>query len=337
MGENANTCFDVTIIGGGPTGMFAAFYAGMRDMKTKVIEAASFLGGKLPYYAEKFLYDVGGIEAITAWNLTKQLEAQARTFEPVIVLSQLIDRMEQLADGTFRLTSRTGEVHLTRTIVVAIGGGTLVNQTLEAENAERYEGRHVHYSADNVERFRGRRVLISGGGDSAVDWALTLTNVAEFVGIVHRRETFRAHEGSVAQMRKSPVHVMTSSRIKEIQGDGDRVEGVTVERLETGENVLLRTDEIIVCHGVRPDLGGIKNWGLEIQRDRIVVDSWMQTSIPGIFAAGDVAEYPGKLPGLIAGGFMEGPAAINRVKSYIEPGKEVLPIWSTEHDKFRAR
>ncbi|MFD0711519.1 NAD(P)/FAD-dependent oxidoreductase [Paenibacillus sp. GCM10027626] len=328
--------FDVTIIGGGPTGLFAAFYAGMREMKTKVIETAPFLGGKLPYYREKFLYDIGGIAAITAGDLMKELEAQARTFDPVIVLSQLIVQMERRVDGTFCLTSNTGEKHYTRTVVIAIGGGTLVAQKLELPGAEQYEGCCLHYRAENVAHFRDKKVLISGGGDSAVDWALALAPIARFVGIVHRREEFRAHEGNVSKMKNASIRLMSSCRLKEIYGNGERIERVAIEHLGTDESFALDIDEIIVSHGVKPDLGGIKNWGLEIEQNRIIVDAWMQTNIPGIFAAGDVVEYPGKLPGLIAGGFMEGPAAINRAKAYLEPDKEVKPIWSTDHAALEA-
>ncbi|BFH60165.1 MULTISPECIES: NAD(P)/FAD-dependent oxidoreductase [Paenibacillus] len=336
MQKEMNPCYDVTIIGGGPTGLFAAFYAGMRDMKTKVIEAAPYLGGKLPYYREKFLYDIGGIEAITAEDLTKELEAQARTFDPTIVLSQLIETMERLDDGTFRLTSQTGEVHLTHTVLVAAGGGTLVAEKLDLPNARQYEGRHLHYKAESLEQFRNKRVLISGGGDSAVDWAIALASIAESVTIVHRRDEFRAHEGNVAQMRNTSVHIMTSSLLCGIHGDQERIYEVTIEHFDSGEISVLEIDEILVCHGVKPDLGEIKHWGLKIERGRVIVDAWMQTSIPGIFAAGDVAEYPGKLPGLIAGGFMEGPAAINRAKAYLEPYEDIKPIWSTGHPKLMA-
>ncbi|RAV21663.1 NAD(P)/FAD-dependent oxidoreductase [Paenibacillus contaminans] len=336
MAGETNSYFDVTIIGGGPTGLFAAFYAGMRDLKTKIIEAAPFLGGKLPYYSEKVLYDVGGIEAITARDLTMQLEKQARTFEPAIAYSQLIEKMERLEDGTFHLISNTGETHSTRTILLAIGYGTLVSNKLEVPNAERYEGSHLHYGAKSVDRFRGKRVLVSGGGDSAVDWALALASIAKYVGLVHRRDEFRAHEGNVAQLRNTAVHLMTSSRIKEIHGSDGQMESVTIEHLDKKGITSLDVDEIVVCHGAKPDLGEIKKWGLKIERDRIVVDAWMQTSAEGIFAAGDVVDYPGKLPGLIAGGFTEGPAAINRIKAYLNPRQEVRPIWSTDHAKLLA-
>ncbi|GED66516.1 ferredoxin--NADP reductase 1 [Brevibacillus reuszeri] len=336
MKEEIDSCYDVTIIGGGPSGLFAAFYAGMREMKTKVIEAAPYLGRKLPYYREKFLFDVGGIQAITAGKLVEELEAQARTFGPTIVLSQLIEKMERLSDGTIRLTSHIGETHLTRSVVIAIGGETLVPQKLELPNTKKYEGRHLHYSVDDIEQFRNKRVLISGGGDSAVDWAIALASIASFVGIVHRRSDFRAHEGNVSKMRNSSVHVMTSSQIKEISGDEEHIELVMLEQTETGNISSLEIDEIIVCHGARPELSGIKDWGLGIEQNRITVDAWMQTSIPGVFAAGDVVDYPGKLPGLIAGGFMEGPAAINRAKAYLDPHEEVRPIWSTDNEVLMA-
>ncbi|GGG17311.1 hypothetical protein GCM10010913_44190 [Paenibacillus aceti] len=177
-------------------------------MKIKIIEAAPFLGGKLPYYSEKFLYDVGGIAAITAGDLTKQLEKQARIFEPTLVYSQLIEKMERLEDGTFRLTSNTGEKHLTRSILLTIGFGTLVANKLEVPGAAQYEGRHLHYRPINVEQFR-------------------------------------AHEGNVVQLQRQAVAVMTSSRIKEIYGNDDRIDSVKIERLDMEELFTLEVDEIL--------------------------------------------------------------------------------------------
>ncbi len=328
--------YEVTILGGGPTGMFAAFYAGMRELKTKIIEAAPFLGGKLPYYAEKYLYDVGGIAAVTAEDLAKELEKQAHTFSPKIVLSQLIEKMERTEDGIFLLTAADGQEHYTRAIIIAIGGGTLVSNKLALPEAASYEGRCLHYHAESLEPFRNKKVIISGGGDSAADWALALSSIASQTVVVHRREQFRAHEANVTKMHASKIQVITSAQITAIEGDGQQMQRVAIERLDKQEIMFIDADQLIVCHGVQPDLGEIKNWGLHIEQNQIVVDANMQTGIPGVFAAGDVVQYTGKLPGLIAAGFMEGPAAVNGVRAYLFPDKQVQPIWSTDHEQLRT-
>lgn len=338
MSIEKKECYDVTIIGGGPTGLFSAFYAGMRDMKTKIIEGAPVLGGKLPYYGDKPLYDIGGVLETTGDHLVKELEMQAKTFEPVIVLNQMVEQMKRLPDNTFRLTSNTGDVHFTKTIIIAIGGGTLVPKKLELANAYQYENNHIHYNIEeSMERFRDKKVLISGGGDSAVDYALALATIAKSVWVVHRRDEFRAHEGNVAKMKQAPVQLMTSSQLKDINGNGDKIESVTVECVNKGDTFNLPVDDVIVCHGVIPDLGGIKHWGLELENrgtDSIRVNTSMETTVPGLFAAGDVSTYPGKLQGLIAAGFMEGASAISHAKLYLEPEKELKPIWSTFHEKL---
>ncbi len=331
-------CYDVTIIGGGPTGLYSAFYAGMRDMKTKIIEGSPVLGGKLPYYGEKPLYDIGGVLQTTGNDLVKELEMQAKTFGPMIILNQMVEQMIKLPDNTFQLTTDTRDVHFTKTVIIAIGGGTLVPQKLELANVSQYENNHIHYKIEgNIERFRDKKVMISGGGDSAVDYALTLASIAKSVCLVHRRDEFRAHEGNVSKMRQIPIQLMTSSQLKEINGNGNKIDSVTVECIKKGEQLTLQVDDVIVCHGVVPDLGGIKHWGLELENrgmDSIKVNTSMETTIPGLFAAGDVSTYSGKLQGLIASGFMEGASAVSHAKQYLEPEKELVPIWSTFHEQL---
>lgn len=193
--------YDVTIIGGGPAGMYSAFYSGMRDMKTKLIEARDRLGGRMLFYPEKMIWDVGGVTPILCENLIKQLEEQARTFDPTIVFEQQIEGFERQPDGTIILTSATGEKHWTRTVIMAIGYGIYKMAKLELEGADRYEVTNLHYTVQELEPFRGKRVLISGGGDSAVDWANELEALAEQVTVVHRRDHFGGLERNVIRMR----------------------------------------------------------------------------------------------------------------------------------------
>lgn len=325
--------FDVTIIGGGPVGLFSAFYCGMRELKTKVIECAAELGGKVHFYPDKVLHDIGGIAAITGAEFIEQVVKQGMTFDPEIVLNERIHGLKRLDDGVFELTAESGRRHYTRAIILAIGHGVFVPIKLEQAGAEIYEERHLHYAVDDIERFRNKRVIISGGGDSAVDWANMIEPIAAKLTVVHRRDEFYGLESNVTQMRSSTADVLTPYVLEKLDGDGERIERVTIRHVETNETLSVEADEVLVNHGIRGDFGGIRDWGLAFDDERIVVNDKMETSIPGIFAAGDVVTHPGKLK-LIAGGFMEGPMAVNSAKAYLAPQEEVVPLYSTHHDKL---
>ncbi|MEH7332357.1 NAD(P)/FAD-dependent oxidoreductase [Neobacillus drentensis] len=328
---NEMKLFDVTIIGGGPVGLFTAFYCGMREMETKIIEFLPYLGGKVSYfYPEKMIRDIGGIPAITGEDLIRQLEEQARTFEPTIVLNEQVVGLERLTDGTFLLTSHNGEKHHTRTIILTTGFGTLKSARLDLEEAEKYEGQNLHYMVETLKNFSGKHVLISGGGNSAVDWANELLPIAKHVTVVHRRKEFSGLERNISNLRNSTATILTPFVMEGLSGEEDRLNSVRVKNLETEEIQNIVVEEVLVNHGFSIDLGPIKEWGLEFENGSIKVDSFMQTNIPGIFAAGDIASYQNKLH-LIAGGFSEGPTAVNSAKAYTEPEKELKPIFSTNH------
>lgn len=186
--------YDVTIVGGGPAGLYTAFYSGMRDLKTKIIEYSSQLGGRMLIYPEKMIWDVGGVTPILGGQLIKQLVEQAKTFDPTIVLNQKVEKLEKQQDGTFMLTSSTGEKHFSKTVILAVGYGVLSMQKLEIEGADRFEVTNLHYTVQELEIFRHKHVLISGGGNSAVDWANELEPIAASVTVVHRRDDFGGHE-----------------------------------------------------------------------------------------------------------------------------------------------
>ncbi|MCM3570651.1 NAD(P)/FAD-dependent oxidoreductase [Neobacillus mesonae] len=323
--------YDVTIIGGGPIGLFTAFYCGMREMETKIIEYLPFLGGKVSYfYPEKTIRDIGGIPAITGEELIKQLEEQSRTFDPTIVLNQQVVGLEQLEDGTFLLTSHIGEKHHTKTIILATGFGVLKSTKLDVEGAEKYEGRHLHYTVESLECFKDKRVLISGWGNSALDWANELLPITKQLSVVHRRNEFSGLERYITNLRNSSAAILSPYIIEELHGDGQNLSCASVKNLETGKVHMIEADEVLVNHGFLIDSRPMKEWGLEFQKGGIKVDRFMQTNIKGIFAAGDIASYQNKLH-LIAGGFFEGPTAVNSAKAYIHPEKELKPIYSTTH------
>lgn len=320
--------YDITIIGGGPTGLFTAFYGGMRQASVKIIESLPQLGGQLSaLYPEKYIYDVAGFPKIRAQELVNNLKEQMAKFEPTVVLEEAVDQLERLEDNTFKLTTSKG-VHYTKAIIITAGNGAFQPRRLEVENASQYEKANLHYFVDDLNKFAGQKVVICGGGDSAVDWALMLENIAEKVYIVHRRDKFRAHEHSVENLHNSKVEVKTPYIPSAVIGDQEKIQQIELEHASTGEKEIIDLDALIVNFGFISSLGPIKNWGLEIEKNSVVVNSKMETNIAGIYAAGDICTYEGKVK-LIACGFGEAPIAINNAKSYIDPKAKVQPLHST--------
>ncbi|REK60530.1 MULTISPECIES: NAD(P)/FAD-dependent oxidoreductase [Cohnella] len=314
---------DVAVIGGGPAGMFAAFYGGMRKMSVTLIESMPQLGGQLAaLYPEKHIYDVAGFPKITAQELVDNLRRQMRHFEPEIRLEEKVRNVRKLEERLFEIETDKSVLYA-RAVIITAGVGAFEPRRLELPEAARFEKSNLHYFVGNLETFRGKRVLVSGGGDSAVDWSLMLEPIAEQVTLVHRRDKFRAHEHSVELLKKSKVNIVVPTEITALHGD-DAIRKVTLTHTKTGETTDVEVDAVIVNFGFVSSLGPIAEWGLEIRDGSIVVDSRMETSVPGIFAAGDITTYPGKLK-LIAVGFGEAPTAINNAKVYIDPDAKLSP------------
>jgi ferredoxin/flavodoxin---NADP+ reductase len=320
--------YDITIIGGGPTGLFTAFYGGMRKASVKIIESLPQLGGQLStLYPEKYIYDVAGFPKVKAQDLVNNLKEQMAKFETTICLDQAVESVEKQGDGCFKL-STDKEIHYSRTIIITAGNGAFQPRRLELENAMQYEGKNLHYFVDKMEHFQGKKVAICGGGDSAVDWALMLEPIAEEVYLIHRRDKFRAHEHSVENLHNSSVQLKTPFVPAEIVGDESRIHQLILEEVRGDEKEILDIDELIVNFGFVSSLGPIKDWGLEIEKNSIVVNSRMETNIEGIYAAGDISTYDGKVK-LIASGFGEAPTAVNNAKAYMDPKARVQPMHST--------
>ena len=321
--------YDITIIGGGPTGLFAAFYSGMRQMKTKIIESLPQLGGQLSVlYPEKYIYDVAGFPKVKAQTLVDDLIEQAMQFEPSVILGQAVESVEKLPDESFKLTLANQEEHFTKTILITAGVGAFKPRLLEVPDSERYENYNLFYFVKDMNQFKNKKVLICGGGDSAVDWALMLEPIAKEVTIVHRRDRFRAHEHSVEQMMKSRVNVKTPFVVADLKGEGNFIQEVVIQEAKGEKQESIPIDALIVNYGFVSNLGPIKNWGLEIERNSIVVNTKMETNIKGIYAAGDVTTYDGKVK-LIATGFGEAPTAVNNAKTYIDPKARTQHLHST--------
>lgn len=320
--------YDITIIGGGPSGLFTAFYGGMRQASVKIIESLPQLGGQLStLYPEKYIYDVAGFPKIRAQELINNLKEQMAKFDPTVVLEEDVNQLERLEDGTFKLTTSKG-IHYTKAIIITAGNGAFQPRRLELEDAMKYEKSNLHYFVDDLNKFAGQKVVICGGGDSAVDWALMLENIAEKVYIVHRRDKFRAHEHSIENLKKSQVDMKTPYIPSAIFGDNEKINQIELEHANTGEKEIIDIDALIVNFGFISSLGTIKNWGLEIEKNSVVVNSKMETNIAGIYAAGDICTYEGKVK-LIACGFGEAPIAVNNAKTYIDPKAKVQPLHST--------
>ncbi|MCA0984509.1 NAD(P)/FAD-dependent oxidoreductase [Halobacillus yeomjeoni] len=319
--------YDITVIGAGPVGLFTAFYGGMRDASVKIIESLPHLGGQLSaLYPEKYIFDVAGFPRVRAQELVDNLEEQAMAFDPTVALEQEVVSVERLEDETFKLTTNK-EIHYTRTIIITAGNGAFQPRKLKIEGTEKYEDTNLHYHVSDMDRFRDKNVMICGGGDSAVDWSLMLEPIAKQVTLVHRRDKFRAHEHSVTQLRNSNVNILTPFTPDQLIGE-DRVEKVELKEVKGDRTETVEVDDLIVNYGFISSLGPIKDWELEIEKNSIVVNSKMETNIKGIYAAGDICTYPGKVK-LIASGFGEGPTAVNNAKNYIDPDARVQPKHST--------
>jgi thioredoxin reductase len=326
----ADKIYDVTIVGGGPVGLFTAFYGGMRQCSVKIIDSMPQLGGQLTaLYPEKFIYDVAGFPQVRAQELVDNLEKQLNQFQTTIALEEQVLKVEKLADDNFLITTNKA-IHYSRTIIITGGAGAFQPRKLEHELAENFEGKNLHYFIKDLNSFKDKKVVVIGGGDSAVDWALMLEPIAKEVHLVHRRDKFRAHESSVEKLKNSSVNVLTPYNTKDLICN-ETIDRIVLGRIKSEEEITLDVDEVIVNFGFVSSLGPIKEWGLELEKGSIIVNTKMETNIPGIYAAGDITTYPGKVK-LIAVGFGEGPTAINNAKSYIDPNARVQPGHSTSMD-----
>lgn len=321
-----NEIVDITIIGGGPTGLFASFYAGMREMSVKIIDSLPQLGGQLiELYPDKYIYDIGGFPKILAKDFVANLVTQAHYAKPEIVLGETALSVEK-NDDHFVLTTDKG-VHLTRTILLTAGIGAFRPRKIGLKEEVNFEEKTLHYGIKDLSIFKDKEVVICGGGDSAVDWALMLEDIAKTVTLVHRRERFTAHETSVNQLMESKVNVKTSLSVKAIEGEDGNVQEIVLAAKD-GTEERVATDHLIVNYGNISSLGPLKEWGLEMDRNSIIVNTRMETNLEGIYAAGDVTMFDGKVK-LIAVGLGEAPIAVNHAKSFVDPKARVQPLHST--------
>ncbi len=309
--------YDITIIGAGPSGLFAGFYAGMRKNKVQIIDSLEIPGGQLTaLYPEKTIHDVPGYFAVKAETLVADLVKQTAQFGVPIRLSEkVVDITPTETQGVYQVTT-TKSSYLTKSVIIATGNGSFAPKRLKTDEPSEFDDTKLGYSVTDKQQYAGQSVAVAGGGDSAIDLALMLAEVAESVSLIHRRDAFRAHESSVDKLQASTVHVVTPVTIRSIS---DHQDGL---RLALSDDRELEVDHLIVQHGFLSNNKDIRAWSvnLEMKRQHFMVDSHYQTSCENIYAIGDTANYDGKL-GLIVEGFKEGPHAVNQIMTKIHEGK----------------
>lgn len=328
--------FDITFVGAGPAGLFGAFYAGMRELSVKVIDALPQPGGQLiALYPEKIIYDAPGFPAILSKDLVAKLVQQAAQWNPTMALGERAVALCRApvpdGEGECWLIETDKGKHFSRTVVISAGIGAFEPVRLEDESVRRFEGCGVEFLVRDPEEYRDRRVLVVGGGDSAVDWALALEPIARQVTLIHRRQGFRALDSSVNTLMASGVEVRLFHELRHLEGQG-KLERAVIFDNRTQAETALEVDAVLLALGFRADLGPIREWGLQTAGRRYIhVNSRMETNLPGVYAAGDVALQEGCEPlNLIVVAFGQVTVAVNYAYTVVRPGGKVFPGHSSE-------
>ncbi|MFC2948019.1 NAD(P)/FAD-dependent oxidoreductase [Virgibacillus sediminis] len=331
--------FDVTIIGGGPAGLYSAFYSGLRGMKTKILEAQPSLGGKVTLYPEKMIWDVGGQPPVTGGVFAKQLVEQALTFQPTVFTKKKVGFIEKDSNNQFILTTDDGNKHYSKAVILANGGGIITPKRLEIEGSSRFEGNNLHYKMPSIKSLHNKVVMISGGGNAAIDWAVELLSIAKKVILVYRRGEAGAHEAQVDKLENSNATILKNTVIRSLEGVGSYLDEAVLENVWTGEITKERVDHVLVHHGYHQDnsLDISDNLLMERTKDGFYHGNAQGcTSQEGIFAAGDNIFYEGKV-NLLVGAFQDAVNAVNSVKNYIDPAAPATAMVSSHNEQFDER
>jgi thioredoxin reductase (NADPH) len=330
---------DAIIIGAGPVGLFAVFELGLLDIKAHVVDILDKPGGQCAeLYPEKPIYDIPGLPIVTGQELTDRLLAQIKPFGATLHLGQRVDALQRVDDGRFRLTTDVGTEFLTKVVIVAAGGGSFTPKRPPLAGIEAFEGKSVFYAVRRMDDFRGKDVLIVGGGDSALDWTLSLQPVANRLTLLHRRDEFRGAPNSVEKMRSLVAEQKMALRIGQVttlHEEGGALAAATI-RTKDGEE-RLACNRLLPFFGLTMKLGPVADWGLNLHENHIVVDTEkFQTSEPGIFAIGDINTYPGKLK-LILSGFHEAALMSHAAHHIVYPGKKLMFQYTTSSSSLQKK
>lgn len=328
---------DAVIVGAGPVGLFQVFELGLLEIKAHVIDALPVVGGQcIELYPDKPIYDIPAVPVCTGIELTNNLMKQIEPFNPTFHLGQEVTHVQKREDGRFDVATSAGTIFISKTVFIAAGVGAFQPRTLKLDGIETFENNQLFYRVKDPEAFRGKNLVVCGGGDSALDWALQLIDIAESVVLLHRREEFRAAPASVSKMQALCDDFQMQSLTGQISGF-ETADGQLTEIRVTGLDGVTRRvplDCLLVFYGLSPKLGPIEHWGLEIDRRQIVVDTEkFETNIPGIFAVGDINIYPGKKK-LILSGFHEAALAAFAAAPYVFPEKRVHLQYTTTSPKL---
>jgi thioredoxin reductase len=311
-------CYDTIIVGGGPVGLFGAYYAGLRDMSVRLIDRRDELGGQLSaIYPEKWVYDIPGIPAIRGKKLVHNLVEQVAPYSIHTSFNQEVVFIRKNRNNILRIETRQGEVFHAKTVVLCLGMGAHLPRRPELPNLQEFEGKGVHYGVHSLETFRNKRVVVMGGGDSALDLALTIVDEAKDLVLLHRSDRFNAHEETTKKLYSSNAEIKTFAEIVSIEGTEDHLTHLTIRNSKTGEQCKIPADELIIAIGLLFNLEVLQTWGIAMEGNSIAVDHNRQTSLDGVYAAGDIVTYPGKMK-LIGTGTAEVMQAINHAKTYIQ-------------------
>ena len=331
---------DVLIIGAGPCGLFAVFELGLLDMKVHLVDILDKLGGQCAeLYPEKPIYDIPAIPLVTGQGLTDALMEQIKPFNPTFHLNEMVETIEKIGDPLFRVTTDAGQVFETKVVVISAGGGSFQPKRPPVPGIEAYEGTSVFYAVRKMEQFRGKDLLIVGGGDSALDWVLNLQPIARRVTLLHRRDDFRAAPHSVDQMRALVAAGKMDLKLGQVTGlEGEN--GVLSGALVKGnDNEIFKVEcnTMLPFFGLTMKLGPVANWGVKLENNLVPVDTEaFETSVPGIFAIGDINTYPGKIK-LILCGFHEGALMSQKAHRYVYPEKRLVFQYTTSSSSLQKK
>ena len=328
---------DAVIIGAGPVGLFQVFELGLLEIKAHVIDALPEAGGQcIELYPDKPIYDIPAIPVCTGRELTENLLKQIKPFGAQFHLGQEVTQLEKQADGRFLISTSKDQQFLSKTVFIAGGVGAFQPRTLNLEGIEAFVGKQVFYSVKNPEKFSGKNIVICGGGDAALDWALNLVDKATSVTLIHRRDDFKAAPASIAKMRelcKNKQMQLLIGQITRYEVEHGQISKMIVTDIESKDHSI-SVDALLIFFGLSPKLGPIADWGLDIERKQVSVDTEkFQTSIPGIYAVGDINIYPGKKK-LILSGFHESALAAFAAAAYLNPEKHIQLQYTTTSTKL---